>query len=327
MSEKMRAWTYERYGPPNEVLELGDIAVPKVAGDQVLIRVEAASVNPLDWHLLTGAPRFARLSFGLRQPKRNIPGTDVAGVVEAVGENVTRFQAGDEVFGETAGSFAEFVTASEQNLAPKPHNISFEQAAAVPVAGLTALQGLRDWGGMQSGQRVLINGASGGVGTFAVQIAKALGAGEVTGVCSTRNVEMARELGADRVIDYTKRDFTRTGDRYDLVLDGPGNRSFRDLRRILAPGAVHVLVGGPKGGWVQPIPTLLKMKTLAMFVDFEAANDTARADADDLKILGDWLGSGEIRSVIDRNYKLDEVPDALAYQGEFHARAKLVVTV
>ncbi len=247
--------------------------------------------------------------------------------MEAVGENVTRFEVGDEVFGETIGSFAEFVTASERSLASKPDNISFEEAAAAPVAGLTALQGLRDWGSLREGQKVLINGASGGVGTFAVQIAKALGAGEVTGVCSTRNVEMASQLGADRVIDYTSEDFTRIGDRYDLVFDGPGNRSFGDLRRILAPGAVHVLIGGPKGGWIQPLPMLMKMRMLSMFADFDSANDTARANAEDLETLGGWLNSGEIRSVIDRNYKLDEIPDALAYQGEFHARAKLVVTV
>lgn len=323
----MKAWVYERYGKPDEVLELRDVDVPTIGDDQVLVRVVTASVNPLDWHLMTGTPRFGRLSFGLTKPKRNIPGADVAGTVEAVGRGVKRLKPGDEVFGETAGTFAEYVAVSEKALALKPANVSFEEAAAVPVAGLTALQGLRDWGKMKAGQKVLINGASGGVGTFAVQIARALGAGEVTGVCSTRNVETAGELGADRVIDYTREDFTKTGERYDLVFDGPGNRSFRDLRDILAPGAVYVLIGGPKGGWIQPIPVLVKMKLLAMFNDFEAANDVAESRLDDLQILADWLQSGQVRSVIDRNYKLDEVPDALTYQGDFHATGKVVVTV
>lgn len=323
----MKAWVYERYGKPDEVLELRDVDVPTIGDDQVLVRVVTASVNPLDWHRMTGTPRFGRLSFGLTKPKRNIPGADVAGTVEAVGRGVKRLKPGDEVFGETAGTFAEYVAVSEKALALKPANVSFEEAAAVPVAGLTALQGLRDWGKMKAGQKVLINGASGGVGTFAVQIARALGAGEVTGVCSTRNVETAGELGADRVIDYTREDFTKTGERYDLVFDGPGNRSFRDLRDILAPGAVYVLIGGPKGGWIQPIPVLVKMKLLAMFNDFEAANDVAESRLDDLQILADWLQSGQVRSVIDRNYKLDEVPDALTYQGDFHATGKVVVTV
>jgi NADPH:quinone reductase-like Zn-dependent oxidoreductase len=298
-----------------------------VGDDQVLVRVKAASVNPLDWHWMTGTPRFARIMMGIRRPKRSVPGVDVAGIVEAVGKDVTRFRPGDEVFGATVGSLAEYAVVSEDGLVAKPSNLTFEEAAAVPIAALTALQGLRDWGGMKEGDRVLINGASGGVGTFAVQIAKALGASEVTGVCSTRNMEAAKELGADRVIDYTREDFTRTGDHYDVVFDGPGNRSLRDLRRILAPGAVHVLIGGPKGGWVQPIPFLLKMKVAGMFFDFEAANDTAERKLEDLETLRSWLESGEVRPVIDRNYKLDEVPDALTYQGEFHASGKVVVTV
>ena len=323
----MRAWTYERYGKPDEVLELREIDVPTVGDDQVLVRVRAASVNPLDWHWVTGTPRFARLMMGIRKPKRSVPGVDVAGIVEAVGKDVTRFRPGDEVFGETVAALAEYAVVSENGLVAKPSNLTFEEAAAAPVAALTALQGLRDWGGMKAGDRVLINGASGGVGTFAVQIAKALGASEVTGVCSTRNTETAKELGADRVIDYTREDFTRAGDQYDVVFDGPGNRSLRDLRRILAPGAVHVLIGGPKGGWVQPIPVLLKMKVAAMFFDFEAANDTAERKLEDLETLRSWLESGEVRPVIDRNYKLDEVLDALTYQSEFHATGKVVVTV
>lgn len=323
----MKAWVYQLYGNPSDVLEFQEVSIPNIGDDQVLVRVKAASVNPLDWHLMTGTPRFGRLSFGLTRPKRNVPGVDVAGTVERVGKDVKRLKPGDEVFGETSGAFAEYAAVAEQDLAMKPANLSFEEAAAVPVAGLTALQGLRDWAKMQAGQKVLINGASGGVGTFAVQIARALGAGEVTGVCSTRNVEAVMELGADRVIDYTEEDFTRTGEQYDLVFDGPGNRSFRDLRRVLAPGAVYVLIGGPKGGWIQPIPVLVKMKVLAMFFDFEAANDVAKSRLDDLQVLGDWLQSGQIKSVIDCSYKLEEIPDALSYQGTFHARAKMVVTV
>lgn len=323
----MKAWVYEEYGRPDDVLELREVPVPEISADQVLVRVEAASVNPLDWHLMTGTPRVARLTFGLRRPKRNIPGADVAGVVEKVGANVTRFQPGDAVFGETIASLAEHVAVSEKGLVAKPDNITFEEVAAVPVAGLTALQGLRDWGGLEPGEKVLINGASGGVGTYALQVASALGASSITAVCSTRNVELARALGADRVIDYTKDDFTRSDDRYDLVFDGPVNRSVSDLRSILAPGAVHVFIGGPKGAWIQPLPVVAKLRIASMFFDFEAAGGTAQRELADLETLGAWLESGTVRSVIDRNYKFDEVPEAIAYQGEFHARGKIVVTL
>lgn len=327
MVGQMKAWVYEEYGPPDEVLELREVPVPEVTADQVLVRVRAASVNPLDWHYMTGTPRFARLSFGLRRPKRNTPGADVAGVVERVGASVSRFQPGDEVFGESIKTLAGYVAVSEQGLVAKPANISFEEAAAVPVAGLTALQGLRDWGGLVAGMTVLINGASGGVGTYAIQVARALGASEITAVCSTRNVENARSLGADRVIDYTNEDFAALGDRYDLVFDGPGNRSLSDLRSALAPGGTHVLVGGPKGGWLQPIPFLVKMKLGSLLFDFKAANGTAKRTLDDLETLGSWLEAGVIRSVVDRNYKLEEVPEALMYQGTFHARGKVVITI
>ena len=327
MDRQMRAWVYEEYGPPDEVLALRDVPVPEINTDQVLVRVRAASVNPLDWHYMTGTPRFARLSFGLRRPKRNTPGADVAGVVEEVGANVTRFQPGDEVFGESIKTLAEYVAVSDRGLVAKPANISFEEAAAVPVAGLTALQGLRDWGGLAAGMTVLINGASGGVGTYAIQVARALGASEITAVCSTRNVDNARDLGADRAIDYTTEDFTLLGDRYDLVFDGPGNRSLSDLRSVLAPGGTHVLVGGPKGGWVQPIPFLIKMKLASLFLDIRAASGTARRTLDDLEILRGWLETKAIRSVVDRNYKLEEVPEALMYQGTFHAQGKVVITI
>lgn len=324
---EMRAWVCERYGSPADVLELRTVDVPVIGDDQVLLKVAAASVNPLDWHWMTGRPRIARVTMGVLRPNRQTPGADVAGVVQQTGRGVTRFAPGDEVFGQTVGSLAEFVVVSETGIVAKPSNLSFVEAAAVPVAALTALQGLRDWGSMEPGMRVLINGASGGVGTFAVQIARLLGASRVTGVCSTRNVEQTRQLGADHVIDYTVEDFTLTGERYDLVLDGPGNRSFRDLRRVLAPGATHVLIGGPKGGWVQPIPALLKMKLLSMFFDFETATGTAKRRREDLETLGRWLESGDLKSVIDRTHDLEEVPDALTYQGEFHARGKVVITV
>ncbi len=327
MSKTMRAWVYERYGPPDEVLELKELETPSIADDQVLVRVRAVSVNPLDWHFITGTPRFARVSFGLREPKRNVPGADVAGVVEQVGANVTRFEPGDEVFGESVATLAEYVAVSESGLVAKPANITFEEAAAVPVAGLTALQGLRDWGELEPGDKVLINGASGGVGTYAVQVARALGASEITAVCSTRNVDIARGLGADRVIDYTREDFTRSGERYDLVFDGPANRSLSDLRSILAPGATHVLIGGPKGGWIQPIPVMVKMRLMSLFYDFTAAGGTAKRKLEDMQTLADWLEAGVITSVIDRNYKLAEVVDALTYQGSFHAQGKVVVSL
>ncbi len=327
MTEKMKAWVYERYGLPKQVLELREVEVPSIGSDQVLVRVKAASVNPLDWHLTTGTPRFARLSFGLRRPRRNIPGADVAGVVESVGEGVARLRTGDEVFGESVGTLAEYVAVSESGVVAKPEGTSFEEAAAVPVAGLTALQGLRDWGALTSGQGVLINGASGGVGTYAVQVARALGAGEITAVCSSRNVATARDLGADHVIDYTATDFTREARRYDLIFDGPGNRSLSDLKAVMAPGAVHVLVGGPKGGWIQPVPFLLQMKLGSVFMDFTAGNGTAEMRLEDLETLAGWLDSKVIRSVIDRTYKLDEVPEALMYQGQFHAQGKVVLSI
>lgn len=326
MQKTMKAWVYERYGAPEEVLELRQVDVPTPESHQVLIRVHAASVNPLDWHLMTGTPRFARLSFGLFKPKRNIPGADVAGTVESVGEGVTRFQPGDVVFGETVGSLAEYVVVSEEGLVTKPANTSFEEAAAVPIAGLTAVQGLRDWGKIQPGHEVLIIGASGGVGTFAVQVAKSLGA-VVTAVCSTRNVDTARAIGADRVVDYTKQDFIETGDTYDLIFDGPGNRPLLELKEILSPEGIYVLIGGRKGGWIQPIPRLIWMHVLSLATGFRVANGTAKRVRSDLMVLRELLDMGKVKPVIDRNYKMGEVPQALTYQGTFHARGKIVITV
>lgn len=326
MHETMKAWVYESYGVPADVMEQRELALPQISESQVLIEVRAASVNPLDWHLMTGLPRFARFSMGLSRPKRRVPGADVAGIVERVGAAVTRFKPGDEVFGEISGSFAEYASGGEGALVAKPENVTFEQAAAVPVAGLTALQGLRDWGGLEAGRRVLINGASGGVGTYAVQIAKLLGA-HVTGVCSTRNIEKALALGADQVVDYTREDFTRLDEDFDVIFDGPGNRSLSALRRVMAPGAVHVQVGGPKGNWIQPIPFMVKMRLMARFLDFTAAGGIANSNEEDLTQLSRWLASGELESVIGRNCKLEELPDALMDQGRFHAQGKVVVSL
>lgn len=326
MQDTMKAWVYERYGRPGDVLELREIDVPEIGHDQVLVRVKAASVNPLDWHMMTGEPRFLRLLEGLRRPKRKRPGADVAGIVEAVGREVSRFAPGDEVFGQSVATLAEFVAVSESGLVAKPANLTFEEAAAVPVAALTALQGLRDWGGMEAGESILINGASGGVGTFAVQIAKALGA-EVIGVCSTRNVEQARQIGADRVIDYTREDFVQAGDSYDLVFDGPGNRSLGECSSVLKPGGTYVLFGGPKARWIGPLPRLVGMYVRSILTDLEVGNGIAERDLDDLEILRGMLESGEVTPVIDRNYKLEEAVEALEYQGTFHARGKIVITV
>ena len=244
----MKAIVYRRYGSP-DVLELQEVAKPVPTDDQVLVRVMAASVNPLDWHFLRGIPYFVRLTSGPRRPKRSIPGVDVAGRIESVGRNVTRFKPGDEVFGEKSRACAEYVAAPVDLFVPKPSDLTFEQAAAIPAAGVTALQALVDKGGIRAGQSVLINGASGGVGTFAVQIAKAHGA-VVTGVCSTANIDLVRSLGADHVVDYTREDFTRSGRTYDLIIDNVGNRSVWAFRRVLAADGTLVLVGAPKGGWI-----------------------------------------------------------------------------
>jgi NADPH:quinone reductase-like Zn-dependent oxidoreductase len=323
----VKAIVYERYGKP-DVLQLRDIDRPEVAEDGVLVRVHAASVNPVDWHMLTGMPYLARTQAGLRKPKTGRTGTDFAGTVEAVGANVTGFQPGDEVYGARNGALAEYVTVGEQRaIVRKPPNITFEQAAAVPVAAVTALQGLREKGGIQPGHKVLINGASGGVGTFAVQIAKALGA-DVTGVCSTRNVELVRSLGADRVVDYTREDFTGDGQRYDLMLDNAGNRSWSECKRVLADGAVCVGVGGPKTNplWGPmgrfAVRSLLTRRADTKFVVFYAT-----VDKDRLTALNELLSSGKVTPVVDRTYELAETADAFRYLGSGHARAKVVVTV
>jgi NADPH:quinone reductase-like Zn-dependent oxidoreductase len=321
----VKAIVHERYGRP-DVLELREVDKPVVEDDQVLVRVRASSVNPVEWYGVTGF-YFARIGNGLRRPKNAAVGADLAGQVEAVGRDVTGLQPGDEVFGASGASWAEYACTRDHRLAPKPANLSFEEAAGVPVAAITALQALRDKGRVQPGQKVLINGASGGVGTFAVQIAKSFGA-EVTGVCSTRNVDLVRSLGADRVVDYTQEDFTRRGERHDLMLDIAGSRSFSEFRRVLKPEGTVVLVGGRmtyRG--LGPLPhlggTLLASRGRRPTVTFFVT----KILKEDLVFLQELLEAGKLRPVIDRRYELSQAADALRYLGEGHARGKVVLTV
>jgi NADPH:quinone reductase-like Zn-dependent oxidoreductase len=321
----MKAIVRNTYGSP-DVLELVEIDKPDPPDDEVLVRVRAVSVNPADWYTLTG-PLIARVPGGLRKPKSNRLGVDYAGTVEAVGKNVTQFRAGDQVFGGRTGAFAEYVCGrADRGVALKPANVTFEEAAAVPVAGLTALQGLRDKGQIQAGQKVLINGASGGVGTFAVQIAKALGA-EVTGVCSTRNVELVRSIGADRVIDYTREDFTRTDDRYDLLLDVAGSRSWSACKRVLHPHATLVIVGAPKGNAVLgPLGHIARVRLASVPSSQKAVFFIAKFNKADMEVLRELLEAGKVKPVVDRRYELSDIADAFRYLGEGHAQGKIVVT-
>ena len=326
-STTMQAIVQDRYGTA-DVLALHEVDQPKVGDDDVLVRVHAAGVHIGDWHLMTGQPYLMRIAgVGLRAPKARVPGTDVAGIVEAVGTNVTRFRAGDEVFGTCDGAFAEHAAAREDRLAAKPASLTFEQAAAVPTSACTALQALRDKGGIQSGQKLLIVGASGGVGLFAVQIAKSFGA-EVTGVCSTAKVDLVRSIGADRVIDYTREDFIRSGQRYDLILDIGGNSTLRRLRRVLTPQGTLVIVGGEGGGrWFGGIDRQLRAMVLSRCVGQELGTFIARQNHEDLIVLYGLIESGKVTPVIDRAYPLAEVPDAIRYLNGGHARGKIVITV
>jgi NADPH:quinone reductase-like Zn-dependent oxidoreductase len=322
----MKAIAYDRYGPP-DVLELRDVDQPAAKDDEVLVRVHAASVNPADWHLITGTPYIARLAAGLRKPKVQIPGIDVAGRVEAVGGNVTQFRPGDEVFGAHSSTFAEHVGVPEDETALKPANLTFEQAAAVPVAGVTALQGLRDKGRLQPGQKVLIIGASGGVGTFAVQLAKSFGA-DVTGVCSTRNVDLVRSIGADQVIDYTQEDFIRSGQRYDVVFQVAGTRSPSDLRRALTSKGTLVLCSGEGGGrLLGPVGRIIGALVRSRFGSQKTVMWIAKVTRKDLVELKELIEAGKVTPVIDRRYTLAEVPEALRYQGEGHTQGKTVITM
>ena len=323
-AELMKAIEYRCYGSP-DVLELTEIAKPMPADDEVLVKILAASVNPLDWHYMRGSPYFMRLVAGIGAPTRTRMGVDFSGTVEAIGKNVTLFKPGDEVFGGGAGAFAEYLTIREdRGLTMKPANMTFAQVAAVPIAGISALQALRDYAKIEPGQKVLINGASGGVGTFAVQIAKSLGA-EVTGVCSTRNLEMVRSIGADYVVDYTQEDYTESGKHYDVIIDMVGNHSPLENRRALAPTGKLVIVGGPKGDWLGPAASLLKAKLLSPFVEQEFVMILASLRKDDLVILGELMQAGDVTPVIDRHYVLSEIPDAIRYSEEGHVRGKIVV--
>jgi NADPH:quinone reductase-like Zn-dependent oxidoreductase len=309
-----------------DALKLEDIEKPTAGDDEVLIKVRAASVNPLDSGL-SKHPFLRRILFAISKSKINRPGRDVAGQVEAVGRNVTQFKPGDAVFGWCGGAFAEYATASESALVMKPDNASFEEVASVPVAGLTALQGLRDKGKIQPGQKVLINGAAGGVGTFAMQIAKSFGA-EVTGVCSTRNVGMVRSIGADHVIDYTQEDFTKSGQQYDLIFDLVANHSFSALMGALAPGGTYIGAGilGLGGSMIRLLARQITQLVAARFVSQKFVTFMAKLSRDDLIILGELIEAGKVTPVIDRCYSLSEVPEAIRYLEQGHARGKVVIT-
>ena len=322
----MKAVVRNTYGSP-DVLELVDVEKPELTDDTVLVRVRATSVNPVEWYGVTGHPivgRGLKLKFG--GPKDNRLGVDFAGTVEAVGKEITHVRPGDDVFGGKSGAFAEYVRVRDA-VVPKPANVTFEEAAGVGVAGLTALQGLRDKGQLQAGQKVLINGASGGVGTFAVQIAKALGA-EVTGVCSTGKVELVRSLGADHVVDYTKEDFTRGGRRYDLIFDVAGSRRWSECKRVLEPDGTLVIVGAPKGGaFLGPLSHIIRMKLASIGSSRKAIFFVAKFNRPDMEVLRELIESGKVTPVVDRTYELTEIADALRYLGEGHARGKVIVRV
>jgi len=321
----MHAITLNRYGSP-DVLQLEEVERPMCGDDEVLVEVRGASVNPVDWVMMTGEPYFIRLFFGLLRPKNRVSGRDGAGIVRAVGSDVTHFKPGDEVFGGGNGAFAQYMCVPEEQLGPKPANLSFEEAAAVPVAALTALQGLRK-GGLEAGQRVLINGASGGVGTFAVQIARSLGA-IVTGVCSTRNIEMVSAIGADHVVDYTQENFTESGKTYDMVFDLIGNHSFAACNSVLTPNGTYVLAGvKPKKGVFGPITRMVHMFAIAPFVGRRMVNIDAKRTREDMLLLSEMLSSGVVKPVIDRTYTFDETAEAMRYLGKGHARGKVVITV
>jgi NADPH:quinone reductase and related Zn-dependent oxidoreductases len=325
----MKAVTYCEYGLAN--LKIDNVEKPTPTDDQVLVRVRAASINPYDWHFIEGSPKLMRVMIGgLRKPKDTRLGVDFAGTVEAVGKNVTQFKVGDEVFGGKGGAFAEYVTPkADRAIAIKPANVTFEEAAAVNIAGLTALQGLRDKGKVQPGQKVLINGASGGVGTFAVQIAKIFGA-EVTGVCSTRNIDLVKSLGADRVIDYTKEDFTKGDQKYDVIIDNVANRTLSENRKVLTANGIYVLIGGGSAneqGFFGALKLPLKAFIYSKFVNQKMGMMMAEMKQTDLQYFAEQMQSGKIKAVIDRTYKLDEIQKAVAYVEEGHARGKVIVTV
>jgi NADPH:quinone reductase-like Zn-dependent oxidoreductase len=323
----MKAFVLPKYGPP-DVLELQDIPKPVPKGNEVLVKINAAALNAADWHLMRGSPFLMRLIFGgLIKPKFKILGADMAGIVETVGSKVKQFKPGDEVFGDISvsgwGAFAEYASVHEKALVLKPVNLTFEEAAAVPLAAGTALQALRDYGRIKAGQKVLINGASGGVGTFAVQIAKSYGT-EVTAVCSSGNMEQARSLGADHVIDYKKEDFTRSEKRYDLILDCAAFRSLSDYKRILNPGGIYVLVGGSTSNAMK---LMMLGQLISMAGNKKFSSMMAQPNSKDLEFVKDLIEAGKIAPVIDRSYPLQELPDAMRYLEDGHAKGKIVITM
>ncbi|MGH8892927.1 MAG: NAD(P)-dependent alcohol dehydrogenase [Actinomycetes bacterium] len=323
----MKAIVQDSFGS-TDVLELRDMQRPEIADDEVLVRVHAAGVDRGVWHLMAGRPYAIRLAgYGFRAPKTPVPGMDLAGVVEEVGKDVTRFQAGDEVFGIGKGTYAEYARAPENKLAPKPANLTFEQAAAVAISGLTALQGLRDKGKVGPGQKVLIIGASGGVGTYAVQLARAFGA-EVTAVASTTKVDLVRSIGAEHVIDYARDDFADGMHHYDLILDIGGNSSLSRLRRALTPSGTLVIVGGETGGrWLGGYDRMLRAPLLSLFVSHQLGTLTSSENHEDMLVIKELIEAGKVTPVIDRTYPLSEAPKAIRYVEEGHARGKVVITV
>jgi len=325
--QPMKAVVHRCYGAPG-VLKLEDIEKPNISGDSVLVRVRAVSLNPHDWHVMRGQPYFLRLLTGLGAPRDvHAVASDFAGTVEAAGKDVKRLKVGDEVLGYAPDALAQYVTVRESGpIVAKPAALSFEQAAALPVAGITALQALRDLGHIRPGEKVLINGASGGVGVFAVQLAKSFGA-EVTGVCSTRNLEMVRALGADHVIDYTKEDFTQGTGRYELILDVAGNRSITEYRRVLEPQGVVALIGVNRGNWLGPFEGPLEATMLEPFVKQKFLSMFAQPNREDLVKLAELTQSGKLKAVIDRHYTLGEAAQAMGYLEAGHARGKVVIDV
>ncbi len=327
----MKAIVHESYGAPGDVLKLTEIDPPAIGHNDVLVRVRAASINPADWHIIRGQPYVARLAVGLRGPKDQVPGCDVAGRIEAVGSSVSTVQPGDEVFGAPFdsgwGAFAEYASVPADRLAPKPNNLSFQHAAAVPLAAMTALQALRDHGGVKSGSAVLLIGASGGVGSFAVQIARALGA-EVTGVCSTNSIELVRSLGADEVIDYTTQDFAEDREKYDLVVHLGGLRPLSDYRRVLKSEGTLLLLGGDsQGRWFGPIGRVVRALALSPFVGHKLANFTVKPNSEDLEFLSRLIEAGAVTPTIDRTWSLAEVAEAITYVEEGHTTGKVVISV
>jgi NADPH:quinone reductase-like Zn-dependent oxidoreductase len=322
----MKAIVQDKFGSPEEVLELKEIDKPVVKDDEVLVRVHAAGINIGDSHGVRGVPYVMRPVFSALRAKNRVPGSDIAGTVETVGKSVTNIGTGDEVFGWCKGAFAEYAAVSADALALMPTNFTFEQAAAVGVSAFTALQVLRDQGGLQPGQKVLITGASGGVGTFAVQIAKSIGA-EVTGVCSTRNLEMVRSIGADHVIDYTQEDFTRSEQRYDLILDNVGDHSLSEMRRVLTPGGTLLANGAPVSGWIGGLDYFFAVLVVSLFVRQQQRPFVSMPNKEDLATLKDLADAGKVTPVIDRTYPLIETPEAVGHVGDGHAQGKTIITM